>query len=132
MEEIIYGFASVIGSLYFDYIFASVVLNYFIVKYFLPNRMSRTWVAIVTCIISLCIALIFYFWFKHNPKELFISWISINAFYELIVRAVLKKFNIDYSESDPELLKPKKDNNPYEPMKSYKRPEYPNKDAPIK
>jgi glucan phosphoethanolaminetransferase (alkaline phosphatase superfamily) len=112
METLIKAFDRVIEMLYFDYIFATILIIYLLIKYVLPNSIREGRMVLFSVGIALCSATAFYFLGDYKKVNLILSLLTLVTFYEWIVKRIFHALGIQYQSSDPELIKPKKEDKP--------------------
>lgn len=98
MNEVMTGFDQLVQQhLYIDFIVINVLTVYLLLKYVLPNRSEqfRITANIVAC--ALFTIAFAYIW-GYNIPRLLISSLSTVAFYQWIVKYLMRMFDIEYQK----------------------------------
>lgn len=109
MQNLITSVDKVLSMLYFDYIFATILIIWLLVKYVLPNRTKRGLVVLFSIGIAICSGAGFFFLGDYKIVNLILSGLTLVTFYEWFAKLIFKAFDMEYKSNDPELIKGKRD-----------------------
>lgn len=104
-------YSKVFSILYADYILATILTTYLVVKYILPNTSSDNLRARINIAIGIVFGICWWYFgdmlntTSYLPQNIFISMLTTVTIYQWFIKYLLKKFGIDYSDADPELIK---------------------------
>jgi hypothetical protein len=91
--------------IYLDVILAIIFSTYIAIKLILPNNISQRMKIFTTLIIAFCYSVLFYHFAKYEIVRLLISSLLSVSAYDYILKPLLKKLQLHYTENDPELIK---------------------------
>jgi hypothetical protein len=100
----------VFDMLYFEYIFSSILLIWLLIKYVLPNDIPEWKMKVFSAGIAIAAGTLFYFIGEYKITYLVYSGLTLVTFYEWFAKFIFRAFGVEYQAGDPELIKPKKNN----------------------